>query len=347
MSDILSQSEIEALLNSLAESQANDAALMGPAPTGQASGGNPSTSWSGASHTASRAAIAYEVYDFRRPDKFSKEQLRTLQMIHDTFARHAATGLSAYLRSPVSIDLISLEQIPYEEYLKGINTSVFAIMSVPPLTGNTLLEVEFPVVFSMVDRLLGGPGRGTNRNTLTDIERPLVKQMIEKVFSAFKTAWESVVIINPTIETLETTSQFVQIAPPNDIVVTILFEIRVGDQRGAMSICVPYLVLKPITSKLSAQKWFVSSSRKNTPSSRRLLSQQVANTRVDCAVLLGKSRLTVRDFLSVQPGDVIRLNQDTRDPLTFLVSKNPKFLGTPATSGRRLVFSVTGLYPQE
>lgn len=350
MSEILSQAEIEALLNSLAETQANEAQIDTPARGGgsaaPAKSGSGGASFSSPS-AHSRGAIAYEVYDFRRPDKFSKEQLRTLQMIHDTFARHAATGLSAYLRSPVSIELISLEQIPYEEYLKGIGSSIFTVMSVPPLTGQAVLELEFPVTFSMVDRLLGGPGRPVERHVLTDIERPLVKQMIERIFAALKTAWEGVVIINPNIEQLETTSQFVQIAPPNDIVVTILFEVKIGNLRGAMSVCIPYLVLKPITQKLSAQKWFVSNARKNSQSNRRLLSWQVSQSTVDCSVLLGKTRLNVRDFLTLQPGDVVPLDQDTRDDLTFLVSKTPKFYGKPATSGRRLLFSISHAITQD
>lgn len=297
--------------------------------------------------TSSRGAIAYEVYDFRRPDKLSKEQLRTLQMVHETFSRHAATGLSAYLRSPVQIDLISLEQVPYEDYLRGITQSVFTVMSLPPLTGQAVLEVEFNLIFSMIDRLLGGPGRSVNRAVLTDIERPLVRQMIERTFGALKTAWEGVVILNPGIEQMETTSQFVQIAPPNDIVVTILFEMRVGNVRGAMSICVPYLVLKPITSKLSAQKWFVSSNKKQSTTSRKLLSQQVQQTWVDCSVQLGNSRLNVREFLDLKVGDTLVLDQKREEDLTFLVAKQPKFAGRPAISGKRMFFTISNPTPQE
>lgn len=281
------------------------------------------------------------MYDFRRPDKLSKDQLRSLQMVHETFSRHAATGLSAYLRSPVQIDLVSIEQVPYEDYLRGIENSVFTVMSLPPLTGQAVLELEFGLVFSMVDRLLGGPGRSIPRNMLTDIERPLVKQMIERLFTAIKTAWEGVVIINPNVDQMETTSQFVQIAPPNDIVVTILFETRVGDVRGAMSMCVPYLVLKPVTAKLSAQKWFAAANKKQSSASRRLLSHQVMNTNVDCTVMLGQTRLNFRDFMGLKAGDVIPLNRDSNDDLELWVSKTPKFLGKPATVGKRMIFTVS------
>lgn len=282
----------------------------------------------------------YEVYDFRRPDKFSKEQLRTLQMLHETFARLAGSSLSAYLRTTVNIDLISLEQVSYEEYLRSINQSVFTILSLPPLSGQAVLEIEFSLVFTVIDRLLGGVGKAISRTVLTDIERPLVKQTVERMFQALKSAWEAVVIVNPGIEGMETSAQFVQVAPPNDIVVTMLFEVRIGSQRNAMSLCIPYLVLKPITAKLSAQKWFSNSSRKLNPAARRMLTYSVNQTSVDCSIRLGSSKIDVRDFVCLQPGDVLRLEQKVDDDLHLLVGEVPKFTGKPALQGKKLVFTV-------
>ncbi|MBX3120364.1 MAG: flagellar motor switch protein FliM [Fimbriimonadaceae bacterium] len=359
MSEILSQSEIEALLASLNDGgpadlpAAEDAGAPGAAP---AAGGQPAaatgkpgtkpTSLSGFAPPArqsARTAISYEVYDFRRPDKFSKDQLRTLQMLHETFARMAGSALSAFLRTPVNIDLISLEQVPYEEYLRSINQSVFTVMSLPPLSGQAVLEVEFSLIFSMIDRLLGGPGKAIHRTVLTDIERPLVRQNIERMFSALKSAWEGIVVVNPSIEGLETSAQFVQIAPPNDIVVTILFEVKLGTQRGAMSLCIPYLLLKPITTKLSAQKWFATGSRKVSQTTRRMLSAQVSQANVDCMISLGGCRLNIKDFLKLQPGDVLRLGQKTRDDLNLYVGGIPKYEGKPALQGKKLVFTVSGV----
>ncbi len=343
MSEILSQAEIEALLNSLGS---DDAAATSSAPSVATAGEPAAAPRPGApapryGKTGSRTAIAYEVYDFRRPDKLSKDQLRTLQMLHETFARLGSSTLSAYLRAPVTIDLISLEQVPYEEYLRSINQSVFTILSLPPLSGQAVLEIEFGLVFTMIDRMLGGPGKSINRTNLTDIERPLVRQIIERMFHALKNAWEGVVIVNPGIEGMETSSQFVQIAPPSDVVVTILFEVKVGNQRSAMSLCIPYLVLKPITTKLSAQKWFVNSNRKHSPASKRLLSYQVNQSSVRCSVRLGNAEVTVDEFQNLKAGDVLRLDQKTQDDLTFLVGDVPKFYGKPALQGKKLVFSVT------
>lgn len=343
MSEILSQAEIEALLNSLGSNDDDaPAAAPGPSQPASMSGGAPS----GVQATfkpkvGARTTVAYEIYDFRRPDKFSKDQLRTLQMLHETFARLAGSNLSALLRAPISIDLISLEQVPYEEYLRSISSSVFTIISLPPLTGQAVLEMEFNAVFGIIDRLLGGPGTPFSRNVLTDIERPLIRNVLERMFASLKVAWEGVVIVNPSIDGMETSSQFVQIAPPNDIVVTILFEIKIGNQRSAMSLCIPYLVLKPITGKLSAQKWFTSGTRKQSPQNRRILSHQVGHTKVPCAIELGAARITMKDFLELETGDTIRLHQKTNHDLVMKVNKIPKFRGQPALQGKKIVFSVT------
>lgn len=339
MSEILSQAEIEALLTTLGSEDAAEAGPGAPAANPSPRGGT--ATGIGSSGKNSLKSLAYEVYDFRRPDKFSKDQLRTLQMLHETFARLAGSALSAYLRAPVNIDLISLEQVPYEEYLRSINQSVFTIMSLPPLTGQAVMEMEFGLLFSMIDRMLGGPGKSITRTNLTDIERPLVRQILDRMFQALKSAWEGVVIVNPGIEGMETSAQFVQIAPPNDIVVTILFEVKMGQQRSAMSLCIPYLVLKPITTKLSAQKWFANSNRRHGSASRKVLSYQVNQTAVDCTVQLGKARVNVQDFLRLQPGDIVRLDQKTAEDLTLLIGNVPKYEGKPALQGKKLVFSVS------
>ncbi len=335
MSDILSQAEIESLLSSLASGEE-----VNPLTPDAGSFGS---SYRPSGH-APKAAIAFEVYDFRRPDKFSKEQLRTLQMLHETFGRLSATSLSAMLRTPVAIELISLEQVPYEEYLRSINSSVFTILSLPPLNGQAVMEIEFPLVFTMIDKLLGGPGKAINRGMLTDIEYPLVRGIMDRMFTGLKSAWEGVVIVNPGVEGLETSAQFVQIAPPNDIVVSILFEMTIGDVQGAMSLCIPYMVLKPITTKLSAQKWFATTSRRGQAAVRKQIAQHLQEAPVSCKFELGRCPLTIRDFLRLRPGDVVRLDQKTDRDLRMIVGNRPKFFVRPALDGHRLVFSVTHAY---
>lgn len=340
MSEMLSQAEIEALLADLANN--TEAGGEQDQPSG-ASPFEPVAS-TGSSRSFARS-IAYEVYDFRRPDKFAKDQLRTLQMLHETFARLASSSLAAYLRTPVQVELISLEQVPYEEYLLSINKSVFTIISLPPLTGQAVLELEFSLIFTIIDRMLGGSGKGFDRGTLSDIERPLLAQVLQRMFSALKTAWETVVMIGPGIEGMETSAQFVQVAPPSDIVITVLFEVRVGPIRGAMSLCIPYLVLKPITSKLSAQKWFSTGERKSSALTRTMLNWHVNRVTVPCAVRLGSTRLFVRQFLDLEAGDILKLDQETGTEMVLSVNKVDKFYGHPAVSGRKVIFNITGTVP--
>ncbi len=351
MSEILSQSEIEALLSSLSGDGDSGGGLSAtappprngpppPRPTGGGSSGGMSTFLPPIK--AGGRTVAYEVYDFRRPDKLSKDQLRTLQQINETFARLTSSALSAYLRTPVQIDLVALEQVPYEDYLRGINSSVFTLISLPPLSGQAVLEMEFGLVFTMIDRMLGGPGKAINRTNLTDIERPLLRQTIDRMFSALRTAWEGVMLINPTVEGTETSAQFVQIAPPTDVAVTILFEVRMGGARHAMSLCIPYQVLKPVTAKLSAQKWFSGGARKATPTTRLQLSRQVQDAEVELSVRLGETTVGLGEFVALRPGDVLRLQQPTEEPLTLSVAGVPKFVGRPAMQGKKIVFAVVG-----
>jgi len=161
---------------------------------------------------------------------------------------------------------------------------------------------------------------------------------------ALKSSCEGVVIVNPGIEGMETSAQFVQIAPPSDIVISMLFEIRVGETRGAMSLCIPYMVLKPVTTKLSAQKWFASSNRRNSTNNRRQLVTQVHLAQVECAIRLGHCRISVQDFMKLRQGDVMRLDQKTDRDIMMLVSETPKYEGRAALDGKKLVFNVTGPY---
>lgn len=343
MSEILSQEEIETLLASLPEPTDTGAPENAPSSIMSLPSAAPSPTWTGPGVQARQRSttMAYEIYDFRRPDKFSKDQLKSLQMLHETFTRSCASALAAYLRAQVHLELSSLEQVPYEEYLRPIDRSVFVVFSMPPLHGQAVLEMEFSLVFSMLDRLLGGPGKSIPRSNLTEIERPLVERIFENVFTALKSAWEGLLPLNPTQESMETSSAFVQIAPPGDIVVTILFEVKVGDQRGAFSLCIPYVTLKGITPKLSAQKWFGPTAGKASIVNRRQMARHVHRAIVPCTAQLGRAQLNIREFLDLRVGNTLQLDQETGEELTMLINHKPKFRGKPAISGKKLVFAVS------
>jgi flagellar motor switch protein FliM len=346
LAEILSQAEIEALLASLTDG--SDAPAAAPAATTPlAKGGfGGEFGFAPGPKRDNKMPIAYEVYDFRRPDKFAKDQLRTLQMLHETFARLYASSLSAYLRVPVHVDLVSVEQIPYDEYMRSLTSSIINVFSMAPLSGQAILEMEFNVILSMIDRLLGGPGSMVkNTSILTDIEKALTESIVNRALKEFRTAWEGIAQFTPKREIMETQSQFVQIVPPNDVVVSILFEIKVGELRGAMSICVPYLLLKPITSKLSAQRWFSSSVKKNTGKYAAVLAKRLEKTQVTCAVRLGSAQISVADLLALKVGDVLALDRAQHEEVEILVGNNVKFRGKPGIRGKKLAVHINRISP--
>ncbi len=252
---------------------------------------------------------SYEVYDFRRPDKLSKDHLRSLQMLHENFASMFLTSLASHLRTQVEIELVSVEQVPYDEYLKTVSASLLNILNVEALSGQSIFEIDFGILFSMLDRLLGGKGAaGKVVRDLTDIEKTLSGHIVDIALSDLKTAWDAVLPMEFDLVSMETSPQFVQIVPGNDTVVLILIEIRMGDFSGAMSLCVPYLLLKPILGKLSTQRWLTSDRKKNTVSHGSDLARRLHTTRVNCIARLGVSALTVADLVSLEVGQIIPMS---------------------------------------
>lgn len=363
--EILSQAEIEALLATLT----GDGEMISPEPADAASSASTassasdgraslpaafpefrSTGMSASRLSDERRTIAYEPYDFRRPDKFSKDQLRTLQMLHETFARLFASSLSAYLRVSTHVDLVSVEQVPYNEYMRSLTSSIITVFSMEPLAGQGILEMEFAVVLSMIDRLLGGPGNMSKLgNNLTDIEKALCESIVGRALKDFQAAWDSVSSFTAKRESMETQAQFIHIVPPNDTVVSILFEIKIGELRGAMSLCVPYLLLKPITSKLSVQHWFSASSQDSLGHNAAHIARRLERAKVVCTCRLGTSRITVRELVSLNVGDTVVLDRKSTDEVDFLIGtgktgysspNNVKFLGKPGTSGRKVAIHI-------
>ncbi len=331
MAEVLSQSEIEALLASMTaveeEPAVSAATEQRRAALGAANAAAPQMRpRKGRSflplHKRRRAAASralasrrplslasspsYEPYDFRRPDKLSKDHMRSLQMLHENFAGYFVTSLSAYLRTQAQVELVSVEQVPYDEYLKSVSASVLNVLSVEALSGQMIFEMDFSILFSMLDRLLGGKGAaGKVVRDLTDIEKVLGRNVIEMALGDLKAAWEAVLPLDFVIASMETSSQFVQIVPGNDTVVLILFEVCIGEFRGAMSLCIPYLLIKPILGNLNTQRWFVSDRKKTSSAHGPQLAERLNTTAVPCIARLGVASLTVADLAALEVGQVI------------------------------------------
>ncbi len=284
-----------------------------------------------------------KIYDFKRPDKFSKEQIRTVSIMHETFARLTTTSLSANLRSLVHVHVASVDQLTYEEFIRSIpNPTTLAVINMDPLKGSAVLEIDPSVTFSIIDRLFGGKGEGTKvSRDLSDIEQSVMEGIIVRILGNMREAWSQVIDLRPRLGQIETNPQFAQIVPPTEMVVLVTLETKVGEVEGMMNFCIPYLTIEPIISKLSAQYWYSSVRRGTTTENLNILRDRLSTIEVKVAAEIGKMDLTVRDILSLKAGDVIRLsNTRVTDQMVLKVGNMPKFLCRPGKVGNKLAVMI-------
>ncbi len=286
-----------------------------------------------------------KIYDFKRPDKFSKEQIRTVSIMHETFARLTTTSLSAQLRSMVHVHVASVDQLTYEEFIRSIPTpTTLAVINMDPLKGNAILEIDPAVTFSMIDRLFGGTGQGTKvQRDLTDIEQSVMEGIIVRILANMREAWTQVIDLRPRLGQIETNPQFAQIVPPSEMVVLVTLETKVGDEEGMMNFCIPYITIEPIISKLSSQFWFSSVRRSSTTQYLGVLKEKLSSVDMDVVAEIGTIQLPIRDVLSLHVGDVVRLsNVRVGDPLTLSVGNKKKFLCQPGVIGKKMAVQIIG-----
>ena len=320
MTEVLSQDEIDQLLNAMATGDTEPEDFK---PT--------------------QDSRKIKIYDFKRPDKFSKEQIRTIAMMHETFARLSTTSLSAQLRSVVHVHVASVDQLTYEEFIRSIPTpTTLAIINMDPLKGNAILEVDPAITFSIIDRLFGGKGEGTkSQHELTDIESSVMEGVIVRVLGNMREAWATVIDLRPRLGQIDTNPQFAQIVPPTDMVVLVTLETKVGDVEGMINFCIPYITIEPIISKLSTQFWYSTAHRINSSENINVLKDKLETVDIDAVAEIGKIGLPVREVLSLRIGDVIRLN-NTRvgDPYFLNIGSKPKFLCRPGVVGKKMAVQI-------
>jgi flagellar motor switch protein FliM len=284
-----------------------------------------------------------KIYDFKRPDKFSKEQIRTVSIMHETFARLTTTSLSAQLRSLVQVHVASVDQLTYEEFIRSIpNPTTLAVVNMDPLKGSSVLEIDPAVTFSIIDRLFGGKGESVKvQRELTDIESSVMEGIVVRILGNMREAWSQVIDLRPRLGQIETNPQFAQIVPPTEMVVLVTLETKVGDVEGMMNLCIPYLTIEPIISKLSAQYWYSSVRRGATTENLNILRERLAAVDVSVFAEIGSMNLTVREVLALSVGDVVRLpNVRSGDPMTLNVGSRPKFLCRPGVVGKKLAVQI-------
>lgn len=323
MNEVLSQDEIDQLLTAISSGDVETDDLAQP--------------------TESRKI---KIYDFKRPDKFSKEQIRTVSIMHETFARLTTTALSAQLRSLVQVHVASVDQLTYEEFIRSIpNPTTLGVINMDPLKGSAILEVDPAITFSIIDRLFGGKGEGTKvSRDLTDIENSVMEGIIVRILGNMREAWSQVIDLRPRLGQIETNPQFAQIVPPTEMVVLVTLETKVGEVEGMMNFCIPYLTIEPIISKLSAQYWYSSVRRGATTENLNILRDRLATIAVPLIVEIGSMDLTVREVLGMQLGDVVRLQTaNIQDSMALRVGDRKKFWCKPGQIGTKLAVQITGV----
>lgn len=285
-----------------------------------------------------------KTYDFKRPDKFSKDQIRTLYMLHESFARLLNTYLSTHLRTLVNVEVASVEQLTYQEFVQSMsNPSVISILSVSPLKGSVIMEVNTEIAFAFIDRVFGGEGKvGLKARMLTEIEEAVMRRFIDTAMSNFKEAWRNVAVFQPAIEAMESNPQFAQIVPPSDMVVIITIQMKLGEVEGMLNICIPYLVLEPIMSKLNTTFWVAANiSKDEAGDTAKILQRKLERTKVPFIVEMGRINITIREFMTLGFGDVLQLDTLVKDEMPCIIGKHPKFYCRPGTSGKKMAVQIT------
>lgn len=284
-----------------------------------------------------------KVYDFKRALRFSKDQIRSISRIHDNFARLLTTYFSAQLRTYVHIAVASVDQIPYEEFIRSIPTkTILNVYSMEPLNGRIIFEFNPTIAYTMLDRMLGGSGQSVNKiDSLTEIETTLMSQLFEKALENLQEAWESIITIHPILEEFEINPQFLQLVSPNETVVVVSLESTIGDSSGMINICIPHVVLEPIIPKLSAHYWMQNTETKERkPEEYKAISKGINNAELDVTISLGETKISLEELLYLQEGDMLLLNQEIEHALTLYVDKYPKFLVQPGKRKQKMAVQV-------
>ncbi|SMP47328.1 flagellar motor switch protein FliM [Anoxynatronum buryatiense] len=320
MADVLSQSEIDALLAQLSSGEV-DADEMKDVQQDK----------------------KIKLYDFKSPKKLAKDQLRTLQIIHENFARSLNTFLSGYLRTYIHAEVKNVEELSYYEFSNSVvNPAVLSIVNFQPLSGQIIVDLSPSIAFNIIDRILGGSGKPFNESrTFTEIELTLIKKLKRQIIALMEQPWENVVELNPKLDKIETNSQFAQIVSHNETIALVTLSLRIGEVEGLLNICLPHLVIEPIIDKLSTRFWFASISKSVTEDDKLKLQKRVEKTRVEIGAELAHTHITVRHFLEMQVGDVIGLDTPTDGELILYVGDKMKYRGVPGTSNNHLAVRIT------
>ena len=328
MNEVLSQAEIDSLLDALQSGKLKaedlkEAEVIQP--------------------EIKEMAIKYRNYDFRRPNKFSEDQLRTLQMLHEGYARLLSSFLSGYLRANIVVRVTSVDQFTFDDFVSSVpSPTLLTVFSLPPLDGLAVLETNPQFLFPIIDLLFGGVGRKSNKvKELTEIELRVLKKLIGKLLENMALAWSDVFKFNTIIDSMESNPQYNQIISPNETVAIITFTADVANNESIINLCLPYATLKEAIPNLTAQNWFAAQQYADVSQARNV-ENRLGKVALGLTACCGDTQLTIHEFLQLEEGDVVLLNTIVGEDMELKVEGHPKFRFQPGIIGNQLAAMITG-----
>src|SRR5437016_6747603 len=312
MTDVLDQSEVDALLAAVDAGQVHAKADSAPSVFGSR----------GVNH------VEVQVYDFKRPERVSKDQMRALEALHEGFGRNFSVALSGYLRTIVEVSVANIEQLTYSEFIHSLpNPTCFNLLKAEQLDGQLCLEISPLIIYPIIDRLLGGSNADLfiPQRPLTQIEQRLVQRITDRATHHLSDAWSNLTPVTFSVNDFESNPQLVQIVPPNETVVVVGFELKMGNRSGTMSLCIPYNVIEPVMGMLAAQNWFSYQRKGALDDHLRKLTKNVCNAAVEMRIFLARTSIKVNDLLALQIGDIITTEKPTSGDAFIQVEGRNKF----------------------
>ena len=325
MGDVLSQSEIDNLLNALSSGELDVEEIK------------------------ENNEKQVKDYDFARPSKFSKEHLRTLEIIFEHYGRLISTNLPVYLRKSVQVEVMNSEAVTYQEFSNALSNPVLlGIINFAPLQGNIIIEMATNLGYAIVDRMLGGRGDALEKvREFSEIELLIIEKILVVCVNLLKEPWENVVDIYPHLERIETNSQYAQIISPSEMIAIVTMNIKIGDVEGLMNICLPYITVEDVIDKLNTRYWYANIQSHDSTDYAETIESMIKRANVPVKAILGKSVISVNDFASLQLGDIIRLDREVEDELDIYVGNIRKFTALPGSSDDKYAVRITSVIREE
>ena len=288
-------------------------------------------------------------YDFKRPTKFSKEHLRTLEIIYEHYGRLLSTNVPVYLRKNVQVSVASSETVTFAEFSNALSNPVLlTIVNFSPLQGSIIMELTSGLGYAIIDRMLGGKGETLEKTReFSEIEMSIIERVMVICMQLLREPWKNVTEVNPYLERIETNPQFAQIISPSDMVALVTMNVKVGDVEGLMNVCLPFFTLESVMDRLNTKFWFANMQKMDEEDYEQFIETMVRKVDVPVKAVLGKSVITVNDFVNIQVGDIIRLDSKVDDELDVYVGNIKKFSAVPGASKEAYAVRITSVNREE